>query len=192
MATASGGRGPKRRPGGRSAVVLSQVTKAVEELVAERGSENLTIPVVAERAGVQASSVYRRWGGMANLLNEVATYRLDPRRPIPETGSLRGDLEYWSREIVEHYRQPVHAELLRGGAATAGESDSDCLRNRRTEAELIAARHVDADARAVQADRIMDHVFAPLIYRLIFTPWDVDDAYAARLVRELIDPRTTH
>src|SRR5579862_882907 len=48
----------QKRPGGRSAAVLNSVKVAVEELVQEKGRERVTIPMVAERAGVNPTSVY--------------------------------------------------------------------------------------------------------------------------------------
>jgi AcrR family transcriptional regulator len=49
----------QKRPGGRSAAVLNSVKIAVEELVQEKGRERVTIPMVAERAGVNPTSVYQ-------------------------------------------------------------------------------------------------------------------------------------
>ncbi len=72
---------PHKRPGGRSAQVQALVRTALEELVAEQGRERVTVPAVAERAGVSASSIYRRWGDLQGLLAETATHRLDPRPP---------------------------------------------------------------------------------------------------------------
>ncbi|MEU9286989.1 hypothetical protein AB0D57_20325 [Streptomyces sp. NPDC048275] len=37
----------RRRTGGRSATVLASIRKAVEELIAERGSDAITVPMVA-------------------------------------------------------------------------------------------------------------------------------------------------
>ncbi|MDM4763295.1 TetR/AcrR family transcriptional regulator [Galbitalea sp. SE-J8] len=177
-----------RRPGGRSAAVLASVKTAVEELIAEKGRERVTIPMIAERAGVQPSSVYRRWGDLPTMINDVATYRLDPARPIPDTGDIRRDLELWAAEIVEHYRNPVNAALLRGGASTAGELESDCLRNRRSEAQLIVDR-VGTDAAptpgtdaALTADTVIDGLLAPIMYRVIFLPWTLDDELVPRLL----------
>jgi AcrR family transcriptional regulator len=165
-------------------VVLMSIKKAVEELVAERGSERVTIPMVAERAGVNHSSVYRRWGDAQTMVNDLATYRLDPERGLPHTGDLRADLTTWADEIVAHYRKPVNAALLRGGAASAGESESDCLRNRRAEAvALIQAAGTDSP---VTSDDVIDHVVAPIIYRVIFLPWTLDDSSATALVDRLL------
>jgi AcrR family transcriptional regulator len=173
---------PARRTGGRSALVLGAVKRATEDLIEEKGRERLTVPMIAERAGVNPTSIYRRWGDLPSLINDIATYRLDPARPLPASGTLRGDLTGWAREIVEHYRNPVNAALLRGGAAVAGDRESDCLRNRHTEATMFLDRYPDA---TVSADQVLDHLIGPIVYRAIFLPWTLDDDTADRLVADL-------
>jgi AcrR family transcriptional regulator len=175
---------PAKRTGGRSALVLAAVKAAVEELVKERGAERVTVPMIAERAGVNPTSIYRRWGDLPSLINDVATYRLDPQRPLPQTGDLRDDLTEWAREMVTHYSKPVNAALLRGGAAVAGESESDCLRNRRAEATLFVEK---SGSTSVTADQVINHLVAPIIYRVIFLPWTLTDATADELVAELFE-----
>jgi AcrR family transcriptional regulator len=175
---------PSKRTGGRSAAVMHSVRTAVEELVKERGRERVTVPMIAERAGVNPTSIYRRWGDLPTLINDIATYRLDPERPLPESGDLRRDLTEWAREIVEHYRKPVNAALLRGGAANAGVNESDCLRNRRAEATMFLDRYPGS---AVSSDEIIDVVVAPIIYRVIFQPWTLDDQTADTVVARLFD-----
>jgi AcrR family transcriptional regulator len=174
---------PVKRPGGRSAAVMSSIKVAVEELIAERGRERVTIPMVAERAGVNPTSVYRRWGDLPTMINDIATYRLDPERPIPDGPDLRANLTEWAREIIRHYSSPVNAELLRGGASSAGETESDCTRNRRAEATVMVER-VGA-ASPVSVEDVIDYVVAPIIYRIIFLPWTLDDETADRLVGRL-------
>ena len=171
-----------KRTGGRSAAVIHNVRTAVEELVKEKGSERVTVPMIAERAGVNPTSIYRRWGDLPTLINDIATYRLDPERPIPRTDSLRDDLTGWARELVAHYRKPVNAALLRGGASSAGERQSDCLRNRRTEAGMLLERHPDT---TLTVDEVIDVVIAPIVYRVIFLPWTLDDSTADGLVGRL-------
>lgn len=175
-----------RRTGGRSALVLAAVRSAVEDLVRERGSERVTVPMIAERAGVNPTSIYRRWGDLATLINDIATYRLDPARPLPNSGDLRQDLTDWAREIVAHYSKPTNAALLRSGAAAAGDSESDCLRNRRSEAAKFVAR---GDAAGLTVDDMIDHLVAPIIYRVIFLPWTLSDETAETLVAQLFDRR---
>jgi AcrR family transcriptional regulator len=176
-----------RRPGGRSATVLASIRKAVEDLVSERGSERVTMPMVAERAGVNHSSLYRRWGDVQTMINDLATYRLDPNRALPATGDLRADLTAWAQEMVEHYRRrPANAAMLRAGAATAGESEFDCLRNRRAEAATL----LDSapQPRTITSDDVIDHIIAPITYRAIYLPWTLTDSTAAGLVDDLFRP----
>lgn len=177
----SGESSPRRRTGGRSALVLSAIRSAVEELVAEQGSDAVTIPMVAERAGVNHSSIYRRWGDARTMINDLATYRLDPERPLADTGDLRADITAWAQELVDHYSKPVNAALLRGGAAAAGEGESDCLRDRRAEAAAFAVR---PDA-GFSGDDVINRVLAPVIYRVIFLPWTLPGLDVPALVGEL-------
>jgi AcrR family transcriptional regulator len=94
------------RPGGRSARVRAAVHRAVEELLAQDGGEPLTIPHIAARAGVHATTIYRRWGSLAELLSAVATSRFSGDIVVPDTGSLRGDLERWVGDVATDLADP--------------------------------------------------------------------------------------
>lgn len=83
---------PTKRPGGRSARVRAAVHGAAVALVAERGADQVTLPAVAERAGVNSSTIYRRWGTLAALLADIAQHRGESGAP-PLVGDLRTDLE---------------------------------------------------------------------------------------------------
>ncbi|MEC8919050.1 MAG: helix-turn-helix domain-containing protein, partial [Pseudomonadota bacterium] len=56
------------RPGGRSARVQEAVHQAVRELQAVTPRDELTVPRIAERAGVTPSTIYRRWGNLSELV----------------------------------------------------------------------------------------------------------------------------
>jgi len=176
-----------KRPGGRTAAVSNAIRAAVEELVAEKGSERVTIPMVAERAGVNPTTVYRRWPDAATMINDLATYRLDPDRPLPNTGDIRSDIVAWASEILNHYRKPINAAILRGGAAVAGDDESDCLHGRLDEAAILVQRA--GDAADVSAQDVIDHVLAPIIYRVIFLPSTLTEDYAQRLTDTLLANR---
>lgn len=177
---------PSKRPGGRSAQVQALVRTALEQLVAEQGSERVTVPAVAERAGVSASSIYRRWGDLSGLLAETATRRLDPDRPLPNTGALREDLTAWAQELITHLGQPCSKSLLKAAAALAtGEADADCLRNRRREALTLVEQAHARGEHAPEAQQVIDHLIAPIVFRLVFGAEPVKPELADRLVLEL-------
>ena len=178
-----------KRPGGRTAAVSSAIKTAVEQLVAENGRDKVSIPMVAERAGVNRTTIYRRWPDAAAMINEVATYHLDRSRPLPATGELQSDIAAWATEIMVHYRQPAHAALLRHGAASAGDAESDCLRGRLDEARLLVDR---AGTQApVTARDVVDGVLAPIMYRIIFLPATLTDDYAESLTTKLFTAART-
>ncbi|WP_349898816.1 TetR/AcrR family transcriptional regulator [Parafrigoribacterium soli] len=164
------------RTGGRSSLVVAAVRSAVESLVAELGAENVTVALIADRAGVNATSIYRRWGDLSTLINEVAAYRLDPERALPDSGSFEDDIRGWAHELAEHFGKPANRSLLRAGAALAN-GTSDCTINRRKEAAVLVERvhpraEDDTDASEVvpTADQVINYVVSPITYRAIFAP----------------------
>lgn len=173
-----------KRPGGRSAQVQFVVRKALEELIAQEGRDKVTVPAVAERAGVSASSIYRRWGDVNGLLDETATNRLDPNRPLPETGDLKAELTAWAQELITHLNKPGNASLLKAAAALAGSEETNCLKNRRNEATILVKRAQARGDATPTVQQVLDHMMAPIIYRLIFGA-GVEPTLAAQLADEL-------
>jgi AcrR family transcriptional regulator len=173
-----------KRPGGRSAQVQFVVRKALEELIAQEGRDKVTVPAVAERAGVSASSIYRRWGDVNGLLDETATNRLDPNRPLPETGDLKAELTAWAQELITHLNKPGNASLLKAAAALAGSEETNCLKNRRNEATVLVKRAQARGDATPTVQQVLDHMMAPIIYRLIFGA-GVEPSLAAQLADEV-------
>jgi AcrR family transcriptional regulator len=164
------------RPGGRSARVQAAVHQATSELLAEHGRAALTVPLIAARAGVTPSTVYRRWGDLADLLADVAMERMRPEGDPADTGSVAGDLQAW----VEGYRDEMSSEVglglmrdvlsARGGVAGEGRLPVPCQCAAFTAAQIatILARGVARGEAVPDVDAVMDTVIAPIIYRCLF------------------------
>ncbi|WP_406451270.1 hypothetical protein OH768_07415 [Streptomyces sp. NBC_01622] len=75
----------------------------------------------------------------------------------------------------------MNAALLRGGVAAAGERESDCLRDRQTEASGFVAR----SASTFSSGQIIDRVVAPIIYWVIFLPWSLPEVDVRMYVDDL-------
>jgi len=185
MATQAAAPEQLKRPGGRSALVQAQVRTALEQLVAEQGREQVTVPAVAERAGVSASSIYRRWGDISGLLSETAVHRLDPNRPLADTGDLRQDLVAWALEFATHVAKPGNTSLLKAAAALNGAEETDCLRNRKAEAATLVQRAQARGDWAPLPQQVVDHVIAPIVMRLLFGAGKMEAGLPERLVDEL-------
>ncbi|MDT0448234.1 TetR/AcrR family transcriptional regulator [Streptomyces hesseae] len=173
---------PAARPGGRSARVQESVHRAVRELQAEGVA--LTVPLVAARAGVTPSTVYRRWGDLQELLSDVAVERLRPEAPPADHGNLRADLEHWASAFLEEMSSPAGRSYVRD--ALAGDPDGpnagQCSAFARDQVEAILSRAARRGEHVPDAETVMDHVVAPMMYRVLFRPGPLDAGYAHELV----------
>jgi AcrR family transcriptional regulator len=70
----------------------AELLDAVLELLREVGYEALTMDAVAARAHTSKATLYRLWEGKAGLVVEALGHRGEEHEPVPDTGSLRGDL----------------------------------------------------------------------------------------------------
>ncbi|MFI9047421.1 TetR/AcrR family transcriptional regulator [Streptomyces sp. NPDC053427] len=177
-----------RRPGGRSARVQAAVHRAVTELIGERGADQLTIPAVAERAGVNPTTVYRRWGTLPALLADIAA-RQDAETAISSSGDLRTDLKSYAIRTLDDLSRPGGVAFFR--AEVSADVDErhaglrECLRRCTDRIEVILDASRDRGERPPPPERILDRVVAPLYFRVIFSVPGTDEAYARALVDDL-------
>jgi AcrR family transcriptional regulator len=173
------------RPGGRSARVRDAVHEAVVELLAA-GEIDATIPKIAERAGVNPTSIYRRWGSRDHLLLDAAVTRLRTTSPIPDTGSLRGDLLGWAEGVERAMRDRRGQIMLRALVATMAPDQEpvEYLRARGDDLQDALDRAAARGERVPTVDEVLDFVLAPLYLRVLFRR-PVEPGTAARLVERL-------
>lgn len=175
------------RPGGRSARVRAAVHRAVEELLVEEVGDALTIPAVAARAGVHATTLYRRWGSVGELLADVATSRFSGEIVVPDAGSLRGDLERWAADVATDLSDPDVLALIRATLGAGGEQGACACRGDREDQLAAMIERERARGHAVPSvERAADAILAPLYYRAIFTERPGSPEWARGLVSYLL------
>ena len=180
----------KSRPGGRTAKTKAVVFEAVTSLVAERGHAAVSMTDIAERAGVAATSLYRRWGDVRLLIMEVATEQLMREHPLPDTGSLAGDLRKWARTIAAGLRDPAGSSFFQAFVATAmpgapGETRTAAMQGRIDQITTMLERARKRGEKPPSLADVMDHLLAPLYARVLFgTPGS--EAFAEKLVERLM------
>lgn len=84
-----------------------ELLDAVLELLREVGYEALTMDAVAARARTSKATLYRLWDGKAGLVVEALGHRGEEHEPLPDTGSLRGDLAAIGARNAEAKKKPV-------------------------------------------------------------------------------------
>ncbi|MER6442629.1 TetR/AcrR family transcriptional regulator [Streptomyces sp. NPDC001185] len=176
------------RPGGRSARVQASVHAAVRELASEVGRDALTVPLVAQRAGVTPSTVYRRWGDLQELLSDVAVERLRPDTAPKDHGALSSDLTAWAEQFLDEMASPVGRAYIRD--ALLGDPDGSnagrCSAYAAEQIGLVLARAAERGDETPEVEMVIDRVVAPMMYRILFRPDGLDAAYARRLAAEVL------
>lgn len=176
------------RPGGRSARVQQAVHQAVRTLLEENDGDRsvLSVPQVAERAGVNSSTIYRRWGDLPRLLAAVASNRMLPEQ-VEDTGSLRGDMEAWFIPYVEEFSSPLGRQVLRDMLAD-GAVTRDYFALMHGHLEEIRALAEARGETAPAAREIVDTVVAPVIYRILFNHESAPELRVQDRIGQLLRP----
>ncbi|GAA1557206.1 TetR/AcrR family transcriptional regulator [Actinomadura kijaniata] len=179
-------RGPRR---------AQQIFDATLELLAARGYRSLTVEGVAERAGVNKTTIYRWWPSKAALLGAALTHGTPLDLAVPDTGSLRGDLEALTRRVLDLLTRPPAADIAVAflGAA-AGEPElaghahaffADRLARERAVFDRAAAR--GELAPGADPALLMDLLAGALWVRVVFRGLPADDDLPARLVDTVLN-----
>ncbi|WEP01108.1 TetR/AcrR family transcriptional regulator (plasmid) [Streptomyces sp. FXJ1.172] len=179
-----------RRPGGRSARVGTQVHQAVTDLISEHGYGNFTVGDVAARAGVADSSIYRRWGSLETLLTDVALTRLNAQSPMPDTGSLAGDLRTYAAQVAREITGPDGPAVLHLAVALSSsgqlQAGDDLRAERMRQLQSMLDRARERGEHAPDAFDVLDHILAPMYIRVLFGMVPLTPDYVDGLVDRLL------
>ncbi|MET8341008.1 TetR/AcrR family transcriptional regulator [Streptosporangium canum] len=170
----------RRRPGGRTARIRTQVLDAVLAELGEHGYDGLTMDAVAARAGVHRATVYRRWGDVGGLLADVLDAASDDDWQPLDTGSLQGDLAALNHEIQAALtaQPPIVAALIAASfrSEQADHAQRRLWEDRYARCEIIVSRAVRRDELPPHTDarRLLIAATAPLYHQLVLlrTPPD--------------------
>jgi len=195
--TASGGVG--KRPGGRSARVREAVLAATLEELVDEGYAGLHLESIARRAGVHKTTVYRRWGDRERLLEDALLAYADRRVPIPDTGSLRGDLTALAHTVVANVTSPQTEAILRALVA-AGDREPALaeIARRYWERRFSLAGEVARRAVArgelspdVDPSFVVEALVAPIYLRVLLTFEPLDEAFVDWVVDTVLASLST-
>src|ERR1700723_448284 len=171
------------RQGGRSARIQEAVHVATQALLNEVGRSAINVPMIAERAGVTPSTVYRRWGYLAQLLADAAAERLRPIADPDDTGSLAGDLRAFVLQYAEEIGSSVGRALMRDVLA---ETDSDvaaarCCAYPTHHLQTLNNRALARGEAGFPVDETIDILIAPICYRVLFANSEISPDYVSGL-----------
>jgi AcrR family transcriptional regulator len=166
------------------------VHHAVLDLLGERPWEEITVPLVAERSGVHQATIYRRWGAMSALLNDVVIERLGTAGPVPDTGSLREDLRRYATMVAQSLEEELVPLILRATVLEIRPGEprrsSPGFRERERQLQAMLDRAEARGERAPTLAELLELVVAPLYFYALFTA-PVPAREAARFVDRLLE-----
>jgi AcrR family transcriptional regulator len=175
------------RVGGRSARIQAEVHRAVKELQAQADRTELTVPMIAARAGVTPSTIYRRWGDLSELFADVAMERLRPVADPSDSGSLKGDLAAYVEQYAEEFSTETGKTLLLdlfANSLDAAHPGEYCTYTY-DHLQVILDRARARGEKSYDVQDVIDHVIAPIMYRILFGKGEVNEAFWRGLLDRL-------
>ncbi len=167
-------------------------------LLAEIGYDRLTIDAIAARAHSSKTTIYRRWSGKAELIVDALNC-LKGTSAVPDTGSLRGDLEAIANTSTSTDNQ-FDAQVMIG-LITALARDAELrqvFRERLIDPRMAELKQVFERAVArgeVSKDRNLDllvSLFPALVLHHLLISGEVPEAdFAQHVVHDVLLPLAT-
>jgi AcrR family transcriptional regulator len=165
--------------------------QATLELLAEVGFDAISIDAIASKAGVGKTTIYRRYGGKAELVADaIESIRQDV--VIPDTGDFWTDIEQLIENAAQISLSPLGRKTVGMIISSASSNQqfaqiywTKYLQPRRQAFAIVLER---AKARQqIQADLdaglVFDAISGIMLYALIFQP--IDESWSAYIRRAL-------
>lgn len=179
----------RMRVGGRSARVVSAVLRTTLEVLGQKGYAGLRIEDVAARAGVNKTTIYRRWPTRADLVVAALTSLSTPPVAV-ETGRLACDLKATFMTATTLRSTAVGRGVVRALIAERGDPEVDRVVCEIRERHRAPARRVLERARRrgdlpkrVDLELLLDVLTGTINTRLREQPDALDPEWVGRVVR---------
>lgn len=178
----------RRRPGGRTADVTERVHRAITELIVEGGVGACTFSAVAERAGVERSTLYRRfpdrWDAIIETWMERA--RMDV---MPDLGaSFAEDLTSVLRKLIEILESRLGPALLKVAAELRARDDEEYSRTyfdaRMAQLEPMFQAAIKRGELPAEVDResLFSAAAGPIYFRMFIASRRIDEDFIRAIV----------
>jgi AcrR family transcriptional regulator len=164
---------------------------ATLELLAERGLDAMSIEEVAARAGVGKTTIYRRWPSKGLLALDAFVISFREEQPLPDTGTLRGDLlsalHAWVRAVTQTAMGPMLTGLIaeaQHDPELRGAWRDRVLEPLRAQHRIMLDRAIDRGEIAASVDRdvVLDLFFGAAEHRLLLGHRPMTGEFIAEVV----------
>lgn len=180
---------PRGRP--RDPGVDEGILEAAVELLTEGGFEKLSMEAVAARAGVAKASVYRRYPSRIELIVAMCQAYAAPQVTLPDTGSLRADLEQLVGFLNDSMCPTTTSGRIMPAMLSAAKEHAEVREamqqfsatRRRRIYDIVKAAKARGELRAdADADVIGDLVVGSMMYRIVIRNGKIDKKFRTALI----------
>ncbi|MFE3110379.1 TetR/AcrR family transcriptional regulator [Kitasatospora indigofera] len=176
----------------RDPAVDEAIRRAAVDLTEQHGYRGLSMEGIAALSGVSKQTVYRRYRSKGEVVLDALAGYAFTHLPTPDTGSLRGDLAALLTATFAG-QQGVNGTLNRALAAEAVQDQAFAALlwekliavRRESVRELLARGRARGEVAHPDDEFLLDLVYGPMWYRLLFDPAALTPAYAAELARSV-------
>ena len=179
------------RTGGRSARVRESILAASLSELIESGYTALSVEAVASRAGVNKTTIYRRWPTLDDLLVDALMDWSHDALPAMDTGSIETDLLALGGQLADVLNAGVGRQVV-ALVLTAGLRSDHLREATRRYFDHQAVRAIPTVNQAIDrgelpantdANALLTTFRAPLFYRLVTTGDPIDEELIAQAAR---------
>ncbi|WP_165423091.1 TetR/AcrR family transcriptional regulator [Ktedonosporobacter rubrisoli] len=185
--------GARRRPGGRSTRIRTAVLQATMSMLRERGLEGLNVAEIAATIGIPESTIYRHWRSREELVVATALAHMDETIQLPDTGSLRSDIQIFLQDSASFLQSTEGQLFTRSMFATMNRTESQVRQeywmSRFSHTGLLIQRAIERGEVAPETDPnvIMTALIGALYVRLLVLDAPLDAAFLRQLELMLLD-----
>jgi AcrR family transcriptional regulator len=180
------------RPKGGSDAIVRAVLEATLQQLGDRGLAGVNVDEVAKAAGVNKTSVYRRWPSRSALVLAALQTLRDREPPPPQTGGLRENLIAMLSAKVAMVRTRRGRKILRAMIAFEDEEVARvarALRKLRYRVPIaVIERAINRGELPADTDALLlaEVLQAPMYYRIAVLNQPVTRRYIERVVDQVL------
>jgi AcrR family transcriptional regulator len=185
---------PLGRPPSEAAVSHSAIMDAVYELLQEKSARELTMEAIARRAKVGKPTLYKWWPSKDALIMAMFHERLAEHFEAPAASTAEEAIRTKMRRLIAQLNGlfgKVMADLI-----AEGQSDSAILqelyerhirlRRASTVADIERGKLASEFSTDTNAELLVDAIFAPVYYRLLFRFAPLTEKYGNDLIDQVL------
>ena len=170
------------------------VLAATFQLLSEAGLSGVSVDEVCRRSGVAKTTIYRHWPSRSALLMEACA-SLGAKPPVPDTGSLKGDLTALVTYMASRLRSARWTNIL-PSIIDAAERDPELAElQKRLHAGFMTPMYEVIDRarkkgelpRQCDPSEVVASVVGPLFYRRWFSRQPLDEKFARHIVERAVE-----